>query len=58
MCNIKFKIICVISYTFQFSVIGVSYRKESIISVNINSNNSTDYFKDVIVVKLRPWFCG
>ena len=57
-CTSKLRIVIMISYTSQFSVIGVSYRKEQIISVNISINNFTVYFKGNIVVKLSPWFCN
>ena len=43
------------NYTFQFTVIGVLYRKD-IISVNISSNNFTLNFTLDIAVKLSAWF--
>ena len=54
LCNIKLKIIFMVSYTSQFSVIGVLYRKEQIISGNIKINHFTHNFKGDIVVKLKP----
>ena len=47
-----------ISYTFQFSVISVVYRKEQIISVNTNLNNFRVNFKGDTVVKLSPWYAA
>ena len=56
--NSKLKIVIMISSTSQFSVISALYRKEYNITVNINSNNFTVYFKSDNIVKLSPWFCG
>ena len=58
LCTAKHKFAIKISYTSQFSPISVLYRKEWIISVNININNFTVNFKGDIVVKLSSWFCG
>ena len=53
----KLKIVIIISYTSQFSIITIIHRKH-IFSVKININNYTINFKGYIAVKLSAWFCG
>ena len=47
-----------VSYTIQFSICGVLYRKEKITSVNININNLKVNGIDDIALKLDQCFCG
>ena len=58
MFNGKLKIVIMISYKSQFSVISVLCSKELVISMNISINNFTVNFREDIAGKLSPWYVG